>query len=242
MSLSNDHYYGHVNRFMVENRVTWLECAASCMVWSTMLVYYLEQPYGHLMKEVMGNPQGRTRVKGNLFSFTMPWEDIEKCCHQACLHARAPHRAELKKLQEELGVPHSEETLALLVNVYIVGGNKDLAVHLSGLTMRVHVVQQLIDILRASGYPGYEAAGVNSRDRVALRLSERDQKVYGDATFISAAVKQAIRARDKTTLSLVQDKVATPPEAPQSVASWDRTARMACFTAAEMNVASPYTF
>ena len=42
MSLSNDHYYGHVNRFMVENEVTWLECAAPCMVWSTILVYYLE--------------------------------------------------------------------------------------------------------------------------------------------------------------------------------------------------------
>ena len=40
MSLSNDHYYGHVNRCLVENAVAWLEVAASCMVWSTMLVYY----------------------------------------------------------------------------------------------------------------------------------------------------------------------------------------------------------
>ena len=39
MSLSNDHYYGHVNRYIVENNVTWLECAACCTVWSTMLVY-----------------------------------------------------------------------------------------------------------------------------------------------------------------------------------------------------------
>ena len=28
MSISNDHYYGFVNRFLVENQVTWLECAA----------------------------------------------------------------------------------------------------------------------------------------------------------------------------------------------------------------------
>ena len=131
MSLSNDHYYGHVNRFIVENKVTWLECAASCMVWSTMLVYYLEAPHGHLMAEVMGSPQARTQVRGNLFSFTMPWEDIERCCHLACLHAQEPHKAQLQKLQEELGVPHSEETLALLVNVHLVGGNKDLAQHFS---------------------------------------------------------------------------------------------------------------
>ena len=90
MSLSNDHYYGHVNRYIVENNVTWLECAASCMIWSTMLVYYLEAPFGHLMGEEMGNAQGRTHVRGNLFSFNMPWEDIERCCHQAVLHANGP--------------------------------------------------------------------------------------------------------------------------------------------------------
>ena len=115
MSLCNDHYYGHVNRFIVENKVTWLECAASCMIWSTMLVYYLEAPFGHLMGEEMGNPQGRTHVRGNLFSFNMPWEDIERCCHQAVLHASSPDQQTLKRLQDELGVPHSEETLALLV-------------------------------------------------------------------------------------------------------------------------------
>ena len=121
-----------------------------------MLVYYLASPYGHLMKEEMGNPQGRTHVKGNLFSFSMPWEDIESCCHQAVLHSKSPDREALKHLEAELGVPHSEETLALLVNVSIVGGNKDLAEHLSGLTMRVDVLQELVEILRHSGYPGYE--------------------------------------------------------------------------------------
>ena len=41
--------------------------------------------------------------------------------------------------------------LGLLVNVHIVGGDKDLALHLKGLTLRVHVIQDLIDILRHSG-------------------------------------------------------------------------------------------
>ena len=197
MSLSNDHYYGHVNRFLVENQVTWLECAASCLIWSTMLVYYLEEPYGHLMGETLGQPRGRTQVKGNLFSFGMPWEDIEKCCYQACLHAESPHREQLRRLQNELGLSHSEETLALLVNVHIVGGSKDLAVHLSGLTMRVAVVQELIEVVRRSGYPGYEKDGINSPDRVAHRLSERYRNVYGDAAFIPAAVLQAVNVQEK---------------------------------------------
>ena len=83
MSISNDHYYGHISRYIVENDVTWLECAACCTVWSTMLVYYLEAPYGHLIDVPHGKPEARTQVKGNLFSFSMPWEDIEKCCRDA---------------------------------------------------------------------------------------------------------------------------------------------------------------
>ena len=81
MSLSNDHYYGYVSRFLVEQQVTWLEYAAASVCWSTMLVYYLEDPFGHLMSEKMGAAQARTRVRGNLFSFNMPWGDVERCCH-----------------------------------------------------------------------------------------------------------------------------------------------------------------
>ena len=121
MSLSNDHYYGHVNRFLVENAVTWLECAAASVCWGTMLVYYLEDPYGHLMDEVMGQAQGRTKVRGNLFSFTTPWEDIERCCRRACQEAPEPARSQLRTCQEELGLPHSEEVLQLLVYVHIRG-------------------------------------------------------------------------------------------------------------------------
>ena len=162
--------YGHVNRFMVENQVTWLECAASCMIWSTMLVYYLEAPHGHLMGEALGSPQARTKVKGNLFSFTMPWEDIEKCCLQASRHANDSRQKNMKMLSEELGLPHSEETLAMLVNVHIVGGSKDLALHVKGLTLRIPVMQKLMEIMRDSGYPGYGNDGLNSFDRVAARL------------------------------------------------------------------------
>ena len=124
-----------------------------------------------------------------------------------------------------MGVPHTEETLALLVNVHFVGGSKDLTQHLRGLTLRVHVIQRLIDILRASGYPGYEPDGINSADKVARRLHDRYRQHYGDATFTPAAVLEAARVHKNTALSLVQDKVATPPEALQSIEGWQRTTR-----------------
>ena len=139
-SLSNDNFTGYVARFLVENQVTWLECAASSVCWSTMLVYYLEDPFGHLMNDTMGDPKGRTRVRGNLFSFNMPWEDIERSCNAALKAATVHAKEDLQHLQDTLGLPHSEETLALLVNVHICGGTKDLALHLKGLTLRVSVV------------------------------------------------------------------------------------------------------
>ena len=80
----------------------------------------------------------------------MPWEDIEQCCHQAILHAGEVHEEGLDELKAELGLPHSEDTLAMLVNVHIAGGCKDLALHLQGLTLRVGVMQELIRIMRGS--------------------------------------------------------------------------------------------
>ena len=72
MSVANDHYYGYADKYLVANKVTWLECAAASVCWSTMLVYCLEVPFGHLMSDEMGCAQARTRVRGNLLSFSMP--------------------------------------------------------------------------------------------------------------------------------------------------------------------------
>ena len=86
--------------------------------------------------------------KKNIFSFTMPWQDIERCCYLATQSAKKVDRDGLRELQEELGVPHSEETLALMVHVQIRGGSKDLTQHIQGITMRVEVIQNLIEILQ----------------------------------------------------------------------------------------------
>ena len=97
----------------------------------------------------------------------------------------------------------------MLVNVHIVGGSKDLALHLKGLTLRIPVMRTLIEIMRDSGYPGYGNNGVNSFDRVAARLEERYShkyaEKYGEAMFTPQAVQDAVRQLDRTKGSLVQD-------------------------------------
>ena len=43
-------------------------------------------PYGNLIDVPFANPGARTHVKDNLFSFPMPWEDIQQCCREASQH------------------------------------------------------------------------------------------------------------------------------------------------------------
>jgi hypothetical protein len=78
MAVANDNYYGYALRLLHEKQVTWLECAAASLVWTTIMVYYLEEPYGHLMLESMEGPQARTQARGNLFSFSLSKPAVSK--------------------------------------------------------------------------------------------------------------------------------------------------------------------
>ena len=226
MAIANDNYYGYVRDFLVRESVTWLECAASSMFWSTILVYYLEAPYGHLMLEPMSGPEARAKIRGNLFSFAMPWEDIESACASVlpcpAMEADRNLRSEIRRNTFAMNtVPHDEKVLASLLNVHIVGGSTDLAVHLEGATIRPAVVHELIRLLRSSGYPGYEESGPNAESAVAARIREYYTSRYADSKFVPAAITEAIeQARDSKLrgCSLVQDKCATPSEPATNIA------------------------
>ena len=69
------------------NNVTLLECALSCTVWCTMLVYYPEAPYGQLIDVPLGKQEVRTQVRGNLFSFSMPLDYIANILLKSCATA-----------------------------------------------------------------------------------------------------------------------------------------------------------
>ena len=85
------------------------------------------------MTETIEGSQARTHVRGNLFSFVMPWEDIAKCCEQVL--------ASKEKTKSQTGVEHmddhpaalpqDEETLATWVKVHIVSGSSEFMQHLS---------------------------------------------------------------------------------------------------------------
>ena len=131
MSFANDNYYCYAKPQVAAGEVTWLECAAASVCWLTLLVCYMEEPYGHLMLEKMEGAQARTHVRWNLFSFVMPWEDIALCCKRASAYRRSQQDSRKRVRDENLpcgiAVPLGEDTLAILVKVNNVGGNTDLA-------------------------------------------------------------------------------------------------------------------
>jgi hypothetical protein len=221
MSLANDNYYGYTHKLLVEKQITWLECAASSLVWTTIMVHYLEIPYGHLMLESMEGATARTQARGNLFSFTLPWEDIEKRCQEAEL------KNAINAAERSLTLPHSEDVLATLLNVHIVGGTKDLVEHLEGATMRTEVVLSLIAQLRKSGYPGY-GDDCNSDAAVRGRMSDLYESKYGVGPFVPNKVRDAAGLAHRARLSgpsLIQDKNATPSEPASSIESLAQTLR-----------------
>jgi hypothetical protein len=77
--LTNDNYIGYVHAYIVRHKVTWLEATIACPVFSGLVTYYVEgraSERGHMMREALGRPQRAWAVRGNLFSFLLPWEKV----------------------------------------------------------------------------------------------------------------------------------------------------------------------
>ena len=85
-ALCNDNYISYQHRFIVHNRVTWLEATIACPIFAGLITYYIEgdaHQRGHLMEEAIGTPQRAYAVRGNCFSFLLPWDKVMKKLSQA---------------------------------------------------------------------------------------------------------------------------------------------------------------
>ena len=78
-ALANDNFIGYPHKFLVENKVTWLESTIAGPVFSGLVTYYIEGPPSdrhHMMESAVGKPERARAVRGNLFSFLLPWEEV----------------------------------------------------------------------------------------------------------------------------------------------------------------------
>ena len=116
----------------------WIEAAIAAPVWTTMICYYLEEDYGHLMTEPLFEKRNRVGARGNVFSYAMPWDEI------------------LQGLQDlsnkgAVGPPHPPEFLAHMVRVHVKVNAVNVAKRLKEAKVRPHVVLKLGMLLIDSG-------------------------------------------------------------------------------------------
>jgi len=76
MALANDNFWGYTCDIIAMYKVRWIEMAAVLPLFTTMIVFYVEGHEGHTMNAVVGQQEWRTAVKGQCFSFVMPWSQI----------------------------------------------------------------------------------------------------------------------------------------------------------------------
>ena len=140
MAIANHNYIGYCYDTLVKYKVRWIEAAVVCPVWTTLMCYYIEEDRGHVMQEELFRGKHRMAVRGNIFSFPMPWNEIMK----SLLNATAT---------PNLTVPHPPEMLAHMVRLHLNFGTSAQIPPLKEVCVRTHVILQLGYDLIESGHP-----------------------------------------------------------------------------------------
>ena len=200
MSLANDNWYGYVQDLIAKYNVRWIECACASICWTTQVIYHLEEPYGHLMKNDMRGPEARVAARGSVTSFPMPAEEILLMLQKAIDNSAM------------VPMPHDGGVLSILVRLHL-SGKVDMKKYLKEFEIRAEVVVMLIRELISRGFPGYENYSIEE-------VTQRTEKLYGKckspkAGFVPLEVlKEVERAAKKTGPVQKEqwDKNATPAE------------------------------
>ena len=128
-ALTNDNFWGFVTEVIYKYRVRWIESAAACPVFTCLITYYVEGDRGHMMNVEHHRPNRQYAVRGNVYSFFLPWEEIAK---------------KLGSVLEDDGLdvlPHTEQTLASLVLFSLrIGDVVDINKWMPQARLRPHVV------------------------------------------------------------------------------------------------------
>ena len=75
-ALANDNFYGFPEDTIVRYGVRWIELAAASPILNCIICYYVEGDRGHCMDEKVFQRKEGMNVRGNAYSFAMPWEAI----------------------------------------------------------------------------------------------------------------------------------------------------------------------
>ena len=218
MALANDNVIGYTYKTILQYKVSWMEAAAAQPAWTTMMCFYIEGDQGHLLEETMFQSSFMSVVRGNVFSYHMPWEKIIDSLNRTTS-------------DEKLSLlPHDPEHLAHMVQLHLKIGTIDMAKHIKEIKVRAHVVLALGYELIKAGHAAYiklsESATLNDfssrmRDAQAALKSRVKQRYpsLGTPEDIDGVVPPAVlrkikevQASQRKNTTLIQEKHATPAE------------------------------
>ena len=80
-------YIGYVHPCIPALKVTWIEATIAAPVFSGLVTYYVEggpSQRRNLMDTRLGGAERSYKVRGNLFSFLLPWEDVIRQLSDKC--------------------------------------------------------------------------------------------------------------------------------------------------------------
>ena len=76
VALANDNLFGFALHIVYKYKVRYIECAATSPLFTALITYYVEGNKGHMLNVRQHKPQRAYAIRGNVYSFHMPWEDI----------------------------------------------------------------------------------------------------------------------------------------------------------------------
>ena len=156
-ALANDNFWGYVTDILYKYRVRWIEAAAACPIFTALICYYVEGDRGHLLNAEQHRPQRAYAVRGNAYSFHMPWENI------------AHRLGQVLEEEDTTSLPHRAATLRSVVLFSLrIGDVVDLNKWLPQAKLRPYVVLKLLHALVDDKYPFPQCKGKNE-----LKLSAR---------------------------------------------------------------------
>ena len=196
-SLANDNFIGYIHEYIVQNKVTWLEATIPCPVFSGLVTYYIEgdaSQRGHMMHETLGSPQRAWAVRGNLFSFLLPWEKIMAQLSKCFL------TGDFREW------PLDQQTVCEVVRVRIVRAKQQASQKYRELTVRSAVVKHMANI-----YMERHIKDLGQRPRV-LKLLPYDETL---SEIGNGDIAARLRAHIETRVDTGTPKMCSAPKTEQ---------------------------
>ena len=224
--LGHDLLFGYTTELLTQHKVRWIEMAAVLPMWTHMIVYYVEGNAGHVMNQVVGKAEWRSNVKGQCFSFIMPWAQLIR---------------EFKTRMERddlLSLPRGEHTLQYLFRIHLKVAGEAFTDDLRQVRLRPYVLLLLLSWLWQTR-PDLFDRKTRSQKAFMAEMQRRVQELYPETEGhlpeeeregqIPPAFQKMLRKAEdsgtddetqhpprKTTKFVIATKNATPASAPDT--------------------------